>query len=54
MVMRRIIGADGGVGAALDKILNRGPASYSWAGGAGWSRSRRPVPPPAPEPDAEA
>jgi cytochrome c oxidase assembly factor CtaG len=40
MVMRRIIGADGGVGAAIDKILSRGPASYSWAGGAGWSRAR--------------
>ena len=41
MVMRRIIDTDGGVGAAVDKILNRGPASYSWAGGAGWSRPRR-------------
>ena len=41
MVMRRIIGADGGVGAAIDKILGRGSASYSWAGGAGWSRGPR-------------
>jgi len=41
MVMRRIIDTDGGVGAAIDKILNRGPASYSWAGGAAWSRPRR-------------
>jgi putative membrane protein len=40
MVMRRIIGSDGGVGAAIDKILSRGSASYSWAGGAGWSRAR--------------
>src|SRR5579859_463501 len=55
MVMRRIINTDGGVGAAIDKILNRGSASYSWAGGAGWSRPRRggpAVPPRAPEPPA--
>jgi len=57
MVTRRIIDTDGGVGVAIDKILNRGPASYSWAEGAGWSRPRhgRPaVPPPAPEPPAKA
>jgi putative membrane protein len=70
IVMRRIIGTDGGVGAALDKILNRGAAGNSWAGGAGWYRTRgtrgpwavpsrarragRAVPPPAAEPDAEA
>jgi cytochrome c oxidase assembly factor CtaG len=57
MVMRRIIDSDGGVGAAIDKILSRGSASYSWAGGAGWSRPRRggrTVPPPAPEPPAKA
>jgi len=51
MVMRRIIDTDGGVGAAIDKMLNRGSSSYSWAGGAGWSRPRRAgrtVPPPAP------
>ncbi len=56
LVMRRIIGADGGVSAAIDKILSRGPASSSWASGAGWSRPRRPGPavPPAPEPPAEA
>jgi putative membrane protein len=56
MVTRRIIDTDGGVGAAIDKILNRGPASYSWAGGAGWSRPRGgapAVPPPAPEPPAK-
>src|SRR5215470_5603757 len=41
MVMRRIIDTDGGVGVAIDKILNRGSGSYSWAGGAGWSRPRR-------------
>jgi len=40
MVMRRIISSDGGVGAAVDKILSRGSASYSWAGGAGWPRAR--------------
>jgi putative membrane protein len=57
MVTRRIIDTDGGVGAAIDKILNRGSASYSWAGGAGWPRPRRggpAVPPPAPEPPAKA
>src|SRR5262249_24900631 len=57
MVMRRIIGTDGGVGAAIDKILNRGPAPYSWAGGAGWSRPRPAapaVPSPPPEPRARA
>jgi cytochrome c oxidase assembly factor CtaG len=57
VVVRRIIAADGGVGAAIDRIFNRGPASYSWAGGAGWPRPRRAgraVPPPAPEPPAEA
>jgi cytochrome c oxidase assembly factor CtaG len=58
MVMRRIIASDGGVGAALEKILSRGSASasYSWAGGAGSSRARRaarPIPE-APEPPAEA
>jgi len=40
MVMRRIIASDGGVGAAIDKMLNRGSASYSWAGGSGWSQAR--------------
>src|SRR5262249_38903478 len=29
IVMRRIIGTDGGVGAAIDKMLGRGSASYS-------------------------
>src|SRR5579863_6015591 len=58
MVMRRIIASDGGVGAALEKILSRGSASasYSWAGGAGSSRARRaarPIPE-APVPPAEA
>ncbi len=58
MVMRRIIASDGGVGAALEKILSRGSASasYSWAGGAGSPRTRRaarPIPE-APEPPAEA
>jgi cytochrome c oxidase assembly factor CtaG len=57
IVVRRIIGADGGVSAAIDHMLNRGPASYSWAGGAGWPRARRAgraVPPSAPEPPAGA
>jgi putative membrane protein len=56
MVVRRIISSDGGVGAAIEKILSHGSASYSWAGGAGSPRSRRPgrAVPPAPEPPAEA
>src|SRR5580693_8540434 len=40
MVMRRIINSDGGVGAALEQILNRGSERYSWAG----SRPRPAVP----------
>jgi len=57
VVMRRIIDSGGGVGAAIDKILSRGSASSTWAGGVGWSRPRgggRTVRPPAPEPPAEA
>jgi len=57
LVMRRIIDTDGGVGAAIDKILSRGSGSNAWAGGAGWSRPHqggRTVPPPAPEPPAKA
>ena len=52
MVMRRIIDSDGGVGAAIDQILSRGSASYTWAGGAGSARTRRAGRgiPPAPEP----
>jgi cytochrome c oxidase assembly factor CtaG len=53
LVMRRIIGTGGGAGAAIDKILNRGSATCSWAGGAGPRRGRGPgrtVPPAAPEP----
>jgi hypothetical protein len=49
LVMRRIINSDGGVGAALEQILNRGSQRYSWAG----SRPRPAVPPSA-EPPAEA
>jgi|SRR5579859_5950214 len=49
LVMRRIINADGGVGSAIEKILNRGSARYSWAG----ARPRPSVPPSA-EPPAEA
>jgi hypothetical protein len=56
MVMRRIIDTDGGVGAALDKILSRGSARHSWAGGAGWTQARggRGTIPPSPEPPAKA
>ena len=56
LVMRRIIDSDGGVGVAIDKILSRGSASYTWAGGAGSPRSRRAgsAIPPAPEPPAKA
>src|SRR5580693_1013066 len=56
MVMRRIIDSDGGVGAAIDKILSRGSARYTWAGGAGSPRARRAgrAIPPAPEPPAKA
>ena len=52
VVMRRIIDSDGGVGAAIDKILSRGSASYTWAGGAGSPRARRArrAIPPAPGP----
>jgi cytochrome c oxidase assembly factor CtaG len=53
IVMRRIISSDGGVGAAIEKILNRGSPRYSWAGAAGSSRPRSAVPP-SPEPPAEA
>ncbi len=39
-VMRRLIAEDGGVGAAVDKILGRGSSRYQWAS--------RPVPPAQP------
>jgi cytochrome c oxidase assembly factor CtaG len=48
MVMRRIIGRDGGVGPALDRILSRGSEPFQWAGGrgarqrSGWAGSARP------------
>jgi cytochrome c oxidase assembly factor CtaG len=50
LVMRRIISNDGGVSAAIDKILSHGSATYGWAG------ARRPGPavPSSPEPPAEA
>ena len=56
LVMRRIIDTDGGMGAAIDKMLSRGSASHTWAGGAGWSRARsaQGTIPPAPEPPAKA
>jgi cytochrome c oxidase assembly factor CtaG len=53
LVMRRIIDTDGGVSAAIEKILNRGSARYSWAGGSG-SRPARPAVPPSAEPPAGA
>jgi cytochrome c oxidase assembly factor CtaG len=31
LVLRRMINEDGGVGAAIDQILNRGPARAGWA-----------------------
>jgi putative membrane protein len=49
MVVRRIINADGGVGTAIEKILNRGSERYSWAGA-----RPRPAVPPSTEPPAEA
>jgi putative membrane protein len=52
LVVRRIINTDGGVGVALEKILNRGSARYSWA--AGSPRTGHPAVPPAQEPPAEA
>jgi len=52
LVMRRIINTDGGVGAALEKMLNRGSARYSWATGS--PRTSRPAVPPTREPPAEA
>ena len=52
LVMRRIINTDGGVGAALEQILNRGSARYSWASGS--PHTRRPAVPPTQEPPAEA
>jgi putative membrane protein len=45
MVMRRIINTDGGVGAAIEKILGRGSERYSWAGA-----PPRPAVPPSTEP----
>ena len=53
IVVRRIISSDGGVGAAIEKILSGGSARYSWAGAAGSPRAR-PAVPPSPEPPAEA
>jgi putative membrane protein len=52
VVVRRIIDRDGGMGAALDKILTRGPAPLGWQGAAGWSSGRpgQAVPPPAEPP----
>jgi cytochrome c oxidase assembly factor CtaG len=52
LVMRRIINTDGGVGAALEEVLNRGSARYSWA--AGSPGTHHPAVPPAQEPPAEA
>jgi putative membrane protein len=52
IVMRRIISSDGGVSAAIEKMLSRGSPRYSWAGAAGPPGARSAVPP-APEPPAE-
>ena len=48
-VMRRLIIEDGGVGAAIEKILNRGSAQFQWAP-RGTIRPR-PAAPPEPPPD---
>jgi putative membrane protein len=50
LVIRRMIDEDGSMGAALDKILSRGPRRSGWSGG-GWSGGARParaVRPPGP------
>ena len=46
-VLRRMIEEDGGMGAALEKILSRGSSQVQWAGAAGPVR-RRPATPPEP------
>jgi putative membrane protein len=52
IVARRIIDADGGVGAAVEKILARGAMSYRWAPAGSGARAARPRPA-APEPPTE-
>jgi putative membrane protein len=52
IVVRRIVITDGGVGAAIEKMLSRGSPRYSWAGAAG-PPGRRPAAPPSPEPPSE-
>jgi putative membrane protein len=53
IVVRRIMTTDGGVGPAIEKILSRSSATYSWAGAAGSPGGRRPAPRP-PDPPAGA
>jgi putative membrane protein len=53
LVVRRIISNDGGVSAAIDRMLSRGSATYSWAGARRPGLSGRAVPP-SPDPPAEA
>jgi putative membrane protein len=44
MVVRRIIDTDGGVGAAVEKILASGSTSFRWASGTAPRRGHRPGP----------
>jgi putative membrane protein len=49
LVLRRMINEDGGIGAAIDQILNRGPARAGWASSAAGARTAagaRPAAPP--------
>jgi putative membrane protein len=52
IVVRRMISSDGGISAAIDKMLSRRSPRYSWAGAA--SSRARPAVPPSPDPPAEA
>jgi cytochrome c oxidase assembly factor CtaG len=48
LVLRRMINEDGGIGAAIDQILNRGPAQAGWASSRPRSRPpASPLPPPS-------
>ena len=50
IVLRRMINEDGGVGAAIDQILNRGPARAGWASSGARARPTAPPLPPPTEP----
>jgi putative membrane protein len=50
IVLRRMINEDGGVGAAIDQILNRGPARAGWASSGARARPAAPPLPPPTEP----